>query len=96
MQFYNQMKWILCKIPVRRDKLLTSNLKRQDYRQYRLNLYFHKFYGRYKKKLDSKNNLTLGHMLTDAFHTCYQVIVFHLIVKGFFRFTPFNKEHHGL
>lgn len=30
------------------------------------------------KKLDSKNNLTLGRMLTDVFHTCYQVIVFHL------------------
>lgn len=61
MQFYNQMKWILCKIPVRRDKLLTSNLKRQDYRQYRLNLYFHKFYGRYKKTRQQKQSYTGSH-----------------------------------
>lgn len=87
------MKWILCKIPMRRDKLLTSNLKRQDYRQYRLNLYFHKFYGRYKKTRQQKQSYTGSH--ADR-RFSYLLSGHSFSPKGFFRFTPFNKEHHGL
>lgn len=47
------------------------------------------------KTLDSKHNLTLGRMLTDVFHTCYQVIFFHLIVNGLFPFFSIQQRTPG-
>ena len=53
---------------LRRGKLLTNKLIKQDYQQSRLKSSFRKFYGRYND-LVSKYNLPLGRMLTDVFHT---------------------------
>lgn len=47
------------------------------------------------KTLDSKHNLTLGRMLTDVFHTCYQVIFFHLIVNRLFPFFSIQQRTPG-
>ena len=53
---------------LKRGKLLTSKLMKQEYQQSRLKSSFRKFYGRYND-LVSKYNLSLNEMLTDVFHT---------------------------
>lgn len=50
---------------------------------------FLKFYGRYK---DSKNNLPLGQMLTDVFHSYCSAIINHRIAYDFFFQFPDNDQ----
>lgn len=54
---------------IKRGKLLTNKLLEQKYQEPRLKSSLRKFYGRYND-LVSKYNVSLGHMLTDVFHTC--------------------------
>lgn len=50
---------------------------------------FLKFYGRYK---DSKNNLPLGQMLTDVFHSYCSAIINHRIAYDFFPNFPITTK----
>ena len=62
---------------LKRGKLLTSKLTKQEYQQSHLKSSFRKFNGRYND-LVSKYNLSLSQMLTDVFHTNCQSIIYTL------------------
>jgi hypothetical protein len=51
-----------------RGSLLTNKLMSQGFQQSRLQAAFREFYGRYNDRI-YPYNLSLGHMLSDMFHT---------------------------
>jgi hypothetical protein len=62
-----------------RGSLLTNNLMSRGCQLSRLQAAFHKFYGRYND-LICPDNLSLGHMLCDVFHTNRQAVLDTLIL----------------